>query len=206
LDNSSFARRLKKALDDAGLIATQLARLCSIDKSVISQYLSGKYQPKYDRTVLIARHLGCSPEWLAGEDVPQYPLITAEGEFGFVPVLDIRALDVDDLFRPDSVIRQEKAEAIYCDGSHYILIADDDSMEPDIMKGDHVLCVCQDCLEDGQTGVFLLEDGQAIIRTQQTSADGLVLVPSCRYYSRRTAGQLGVTRILGRVVRTTRYW
>ena len=48
---STFAITLKKLLQEKNIKQNELARLTKINKSSISEYLSGNYQPKY-KTIL----------------------------------------------------------------------------------------------------------------------------------------------------------
>jgi transcriptional regulator with XRE-family HTH domain len=67
----TFANRLKKALNKAGLNQTQLAEKTKIDKSLISNYLAGNYNAKQDKLTLIANVLDVDETWLMGFDVPE---------------------------------------------------------------------------------------------------------------------------------------
>lgn len=66
MNNNTFAERLNKALSDSIYNASQLSKLTGISKSSISEYLSGKFTPKYQNTQKIAKILGVSTEWLSG--------------------------------------------------------------------------------------------------------------------------------------------
>ena len=67
---SSFAGRLKEALNKTGTKQIELSRLTGIDSGTINNYLSGKYEPKQDRLEKIAEALFVDPVWLMGYDVP----------------------------------------------------------------------------------------------------------------------------------------
>lgn len=68
----TFANRLRKALNNANLTQSQLAEKTKIDKSLISNYLSGNYNAKQDKLSLISNVLGVTETWLMGYDVPMY--------------------------------------------------------------------------------------------------------------------------------------
>ncbi len=65
-----FHERLKYAMDLGGLTQTDLCHKTKIPKSAMSQYISGKFKPKDDRTYLIAKALNVNEAWLMGYDVP----------------------------------------------------------------------------------------------------------------------------------------
>ena len=62
--------RIKKALEINNMKQAELSRRTGIDKGTISLYISGKYEPRSNKTVLLAEALGTSPEWIMGFDVP----------------------------------------------------------------------------------------------------------------------------------------
>ena len=203
MKKTSFSQRLSLALSDAGMSAADLGRECDLSKSTISQYRSGKYEAKYDRIVKMARVLGCSPEWLSGQDVPMTPVVS-DSTMGTVPVLAMSGLNPEALFASENICGQEPAEELYCDGHHFVLIAEDDSMDPLILCGDKVLCVRQDTLADGQTGILILPDGSVLIRRIASEEGERVMERANRYYPPRHIDDS--IRIAGRVVRTTRIW
>lgn len=62
----SFAANLKKAMDERNMTQAELSALTGIGKSSISQYLSGKNEPKQKATEKIAEALDCSVAFLNG--------------------------------------------------------------------------------------------------------------------------------------------
>ena len=65
----TFANRLKIALEYNHMKAIDLANKTHINKSLISNYLSGAFKAKQDKLDIIARTLGVSEAWLMGYDV-----------------------------------------------------------------------------------------------------------------------------------------
>lgn len=66
----TFAKRLQKALDMNQMKPIQLSEKTGLDKSLISNYLSGNYKAKQDKLSLLASALNVSETWLMGYDVP----------------------------------------------------------------------------------------------------------------------------------------
>ena len=66
----SIANRLRKGMFERNIRQVDLARLTNISKCSLSQYLSGKNEPKSDRIYLIAKALDINESWLMGYDVP----------------------------------------------------------------------------------------------------------------------------------------
>lgn len=69
------AQRLQEALNDAGLIAQDLANKSGIAKASISHYLNGYYCPTLKKAKKLSEILNVSPAWLMGFDVPKHDLI-----------------------------------------------------------------------------------------------------------------------------------
>lgn len=68
MDKGIFAERFVQALKDKGMSAAELSKLTGVSEGVISQYKSGKYEPKRERVEMFSRLLGVSPAWLIGYD------------------------------------------------------------------------------------------------------------------------------------------
>ena len=63
------AVRIKKALSIKNMTQTELCARARISKSTLSEYLSGKYEPKQDKIFVLAKALDVDPVWLWGYDV-----------------------------------------------------------------------------------------------------------------------------------------
>lgn len=66
----AFSKRLKETLEMKNIKQTDLAKRTGLDKSLISNYVSGKYKAKSTNLYLIAKALNVSEAWLLGYDVP----------------------------------------------------------------------------------------------------------------------------------------
>lgn len=67
-------KRIKQMMQIRDKTQADLARITGIRASSISDYLSGKYQPKQDKIALIADALSVNPGWLMGYDEPKKPI------------------------------------------------------------------------------------------------------------------------------------
>ena len=63
-------QRISQALDIRNIKQAELCEKTKIPKSALSQYISGAFEPKQDRLLLIAQALNVDPVWLMGFDVP----------------------------------------------------------------------------------------------------------------------------------------
>ena len=66
----SFSERLKQAMEFRNYRQIDLVNKTKIDRGTISNYLSGKYEPKRINAYLIAEALDINYPWLIGYDVP----------------------------------------------------------------------------------------------------------------------------------------
>lgn len=66
----SCAMRIKKALSIRNMKQSELCEKTKISKSVLSEYISGVYEPKQDRVFILSQALNVDPVWLMGFDVP----------------------------------------------------------------------------------------------------------------------------------------
>lgn len=63
---AEFCERLNIAMKNIGISQAELCSKTKIPKSAMSQYMSGAFKPKLNRTYLIAQALSVSPSWLMG--------------------------------------------------------------------------------------------------------------------------------------------
>lgn len=68
---STTAERLKSAMDESGKKQIDLVNETGLNKSTISRYLRGEYEPKQDAIYKLSIALDCSEMWLWGYDVPK---------------------------------------------------------------------------------------------------------------------------------------
>lgn len=66
----SCATRIRKALSIRNMKQSELCQRTKIASSAMSEYLSGKYEPKQDKIYLMSEALNVDPVWLMGFDVP----------------------------------------------------------------------------------------------------------------------------------------
>lgn len=68
MQNDTFSNRLRKALNINNMSQTELCNKTGLDKSLISNYLSGNYKAKQDKITILAKTLNVSETWLMGFD------------------------------------------------------------------------------------------------------------------------------------------
>lgn len=70
MNREPFNARLKAAMKIKSKKQNELADETGISKSMISEYLSGKYTPKQENIYKIAKALDVHESWLLGYDIP----------------------------------------------------------------------------------------------------------------------------------------
>ena len=68
---STTSARLQEAMQSAQMKQADLARATGLGKGGISNYVTGRYEPKSDVISKLAKALGVSEMWLWGYDVPK---------------------------------------------------------------------------------------------------------------------------------------
>lgn len=78
----TFGERLQYALNMRNKKASDLSRATGLSQSLISQYLSDKFEAKNDKAVLIANYLNVDPLWLMGlsDEIVSQPTNTQWGD------------------------------------------------------------------------------------------------------------------------------
>lgn len=67
---STFAERLKTALDYKQMTKAELSRITGISKSSLTRYAKGDWEGKQDAVYAIAQALNLNEAWLMGYDAP----------------------------------------------------------------------------------------------------------------------------------------
>lgn len=209
MKNDNFAARLREALEWRDMKPAHLSAACGINKSTISQYLSGRYEAKHERVIELAQVLGCDPMWLAGYNVPKQPGENSDIRCpsGCIPVLGSVAAGTG-VIAQEQIVEYMQADKQFCDDEHFYLIVSGDSMSPALNSGDKVLVHLQDTLEDGQTGVFIVGGEDGVVKKYATGENCIQLISFNPFWPPRvfSGEQIDQVRIVGRVVRSIRDW
>lgn len=198
---AKFNERLSEAMQIKGITQAELCKRTGIGKSAMSQYISGKFNPKQTRTYLIANALNVSIPWLMGADVPM------EEQYD-----DLTPLSNDNVFmRPlyESVAAGFGAPAVnqiisyiptyinnVSEKDKYIWVrVQGDSMFPKIEDGDKILIRLQDSVDSGQVGVVLIDGEEAVVKKINYDTDYIELISFNPYYPPRRFEGSDVQRI-----------
>lgn len=168
---STFAERLKEALQKNNMSAAELCRLTNTPESVMSQYKAGKYVAKQKRLDAYSQILHVSIPWLMGEDVPMQPepsnIIRPDGneELINIPIIGRVAAGLSCL-ADNTIIGYEEVVAsdIRGGGDYAFLRVTGDSMYPIFIEGDLVLVRCQASVDSGNYAVVIIDDEDGVIK------------------------------------------
>lgn len=205
--NSKLIQRLKNVMDKKEISPAELSRLSGITPSSISDYLTGKYEPKQDKIDLIARALNISPAWLMGYDSER----STRKKGTRIPVLGrvaagipIEAIeDVDDW--------EEIPASMAKNGEYFALKIKGESMSPKLQPGDIVIVKKQNDVDTGDTAIVLVNGNDATVKQIKKTETGIMLVGlnlevyQPHFYSNKEIDELPV-KIIGKVVESRHTW
>lgn len=200
---SEFSIRLKIALSNKEMRPSVLAYRCNVDQATISNYLKGKYRPKYQMAKKIAEVLDVSVEWLLGE-IPD-PTTAKKMDKILVPVLGYVSAGIPIEQITDILDYEELPGKMARDGSEYFALKiKGDSMEPKISSGDVVIVRKQPDIDSGQIGIVCVNGDEATCKKVIKQQGGILLQPlnpayQTVFYSVEQIEQIPIT-ILGRVI------
>lgn len=203
---NDFGIRIKQCRENLGVSQAELARRVGYtSRSMINKIEKGESDVTRDKLFALAKALNTSPMYLLGltdetseSRLPQnaFPLTP----YGKIPIVaGIAAGNPVDMEQGD--YDWGFADAEYCDGNHFMLRVEGNSMEPTVPNGSTAIILKQDYAERGQIVAFEME-GYATLKRYYPQPNGTILLqadnPAAESYV-ITKEQLmnGQARILG---------
>lgn len=192
----AFANRLQKAMNLKNMKQVDLVEKTNIDKSLISNYLKGKYKAKQDNLYLLAKILNVSEAWLMGYDVPmERNSEDILNKIGAIPIFDIDVTNIPllgtvkagyDYLAQENIIDYISFKVDGTDKeNYYALNVVGDSMTPLFDDGDTVIVHKQDDFENGDNCVVLINGEEATIKKVYKGNTGIELKAVNPYYPPR---------------------
>lgn len=215
----TFANRLQKAMNFKNMKQVDLVEKTNIDKSLISNYLKGKYKAKQDNLYLLAKVLNVSEAWLMGYDVPmERSSEDILNKIGAIPISDIDVANIPLLGTVKAGYNYLAQENIIdyisfkVDGTdkenYYALNVVGDSMTPLFDDGDTVIVHKQDDFENGDNCVVLINGEEATIKKVYKDNTGIELKAVNPYYPPRVFSKKDIkdlpVKIIGVVEKSIR--
>ena len=199
--------RITEALSIRGMKQADLCSKTGIPKSAISQYVSGAFEPKQDRLMLIAQALDVSPVWLMGFDVPMEQGMEIPTATNIIPLPEMRSIPlVGKIACGTPITATENLEGYIKIPSQleadFALICRGDSMVgARIMDGDYVAIRQQSDVDDGDIAAVLIEDEATLKRVYKMPGRLILRAENPRYAPIDiSGGDLEGVRILGKAV------
>ena len=220
---SSFAIKLKAAMEGANMKAIDLHNATGISKATISEYLAGSYEPKQRNILKLARALHVQPSELMGMEsdststvpsncsTPTPPdAIPLDNYLYKIPLLG-RVAAGEPIYADEHIENYEYIDTKYKhDGQRYFALRiDGRSMEPTIMDGDIVIVRQQSTVDSGQIAIVLIDGEDATAKEVRESPEGITLVGhnvavyTPHFYSYQQVEELPI-QIIGIVVEIRR--
>ena len=205
---SVFSKRMQETMKLRGIKASQLAEQTGLSKARISQYVNGRYHPKWDGMVRLAAVLQVSPAWLMGETddpatAPEAPMPEN------VHPLSLRSYPVlGDIACGSPIFAYNDGEGGYVTAAEttadFCLTAKGDSMvNARICDGDEVFIQRTDMVNNGEIAAVAVDDEATLKRVfYYPDEQKLVLQPENPAYRPLTftGEELNHVHILGRAV------
>lgn len=203
-----FIKNLNKYLDSFQMNQADLASRLSVNKSVVSSWISGSRYPRMNTMEKIANIFNIEKSDLIEDKSEKEP--TSYHARGIrIPVLGrvaagipIEAItDVDDW--------EEIPESMAKTGEYFALRIQGDSMLPEIRQGDIVIVHNQPCVESGEIAIVLVNGNDATCKKIQKQESGITLIGyntavySPTFYTLKQIEDLPV-RVLGKVIEVRR--
>ncbi|MGF3075694.1 helix-turn-helix domain-containing protein [Facklamia sp. P12955] len=169
-----FSTRLKNVLKEKNMTQSELSKRTGISKSVISEWLSDKYEPKQDKVYIVADALSLSPSWLFGvsdsKSIDQ-SILNIYNQLNETRQNKVYSFAEHQLQEQKSELEYygqtaagdpligEQVAPIISDSLTVRLLVNGDSMEDLYHDGDIVTYKKQPTLENGEIGIFVLNGG-----------------------------------------------
>ena len=208
---TSFSDRLKEAMKAKGLKQTDLSRSSGLDKSLISNYLSGKYKARQENLYILAKVLDVPEAWLMGHDVPMRRETSTTDEQTYDNIFPIEVTRIPflgEIACGEPIYANEDHESYVISGTgvraDFCLRAKGDSMKnARILDGDIVFIHRQDMVENGDIAAVIIDDEATLKRVYYYREKNLlILKPENTDYGDLiyTDGELDSIKILGKAV------
>lgn len=203
----TYASRLEHVMKIRKIRAIDLAKVVGVDRSLISMYLSGKREPKYETNDRIAKALSVSPDYLLGltelmeqknlseleeslvRKIPVFaPISCGNGSYEDGQIIDYIGI-------PESRLRFGK--------KYYGQYAKGDSMiGAGINDGD--LLIFEECswINEGKIGCFCINEELAVCKRYTVGADNCIYLMSAndKYAPIRIDQTCDCFRVVGRLI------
>lgn len=210
MDQVSVGQRIKRQRELRGLSLQDVADRLAVNRSSVMRWENGEINRiKLPFIEKLAQILETSPGYLMGYaeyDRDGNGRSCAPEEGCFLPVLE-NVKTPEELLQRENATRYELADGRLRYERCLFLTVHGDSMAPRLEEGDRLLVKQQNYLEDGQLGIFILDENTYLIRELHRT-DGYELRAYNPYYPalRFDEAETEKVQIFGRVLESKRNW
>lgn len=171
-----FCDNLKLLRTNNNLTMSQLASEIGVSRSLISKYEKGEREPGREILMLLSKRFNVTVDFLIGaeKDIIRTRIPVIGTSAGGIPVEAIQEY-IDDT-DPDTW--EEITEQQAASGSFVAVKIKGDSMAPRIMDGDTVIVRLQNDLENGETGIIMVNGNEATCKKIKKRPEGVILIPN----------------------------
>lgn len=215
----NIGERVKELRRKKGLTQDELAELLGYkSKSSVAHIENGRDIPR-SMVVKLAEVLDTTPAYLMGWDGDEKDVtmsvslrdaipFTPDSMIAF-PIIGRVSAGMGSYADPENVVGTMVTDADkIIDGYDYVwLRVDGDSMEPELIDGDHVLVRVQDTAETGDLAVVLVDDENGVVkRIEYEEQNHITLISNNPKYTPRVfvREEMNRIRIFGKVVKMSR--
>lgn len=205
-----FIKNLNEYLDSFQMNQADLANRLSVNKSVVSSWLSGSRYPRMNTMEKIANIFNIEKSDLI-EDKSEKETTSHHTKGIRIPVLGrvaagipIEAItDVDDW--------EEIPQSMAKNGEYFALKIKGESMSPKLQPGDVVIVKKQNDVDTGDTAIVLVNGNDATVKQIKKTEAGIMLVGlnvevyQPHFYSNKEIDELPV-QIIGKVIESRHTW
>ncbi len=205
MTQSNFAKRLDEAMKIRDIKAVEICKASEklfkegkiqkpIQKGTISAYLKNRYRAQQDNVYTLSLILNVSEAWLMGYEAPMKRMSDEErtklnnlnlsnvaplpDKPMALPVLGKISAGLP-LLATQDIIGYDYAPSSDLKNGHeyFYLIVNGDSMNLKFKDGDRLLVQKQECLENGEIGVIMVNGDDATVKRFRTENDMVILEP-----------------------------
>lgn len=184
---NSFNERLKQAMNLKNISQSELCELTGIPKSAMSQYVSGAFTPKQERTYLISKALNVNEAWLLGYDgvpmdkeVSNDKLVSLMQQYDNIKPITLKRFPMlGEIACGEPVFAEEDREHyVMADmdiNADFCLTAKGDSMiNARIYEGDIVFIKEMPIVENGDIAAVIIENDATLKRVYYYPNDNML--------------------------------
>lgn len=175
-----FGRRLKLVMSEKGIrTGVEMAKECGFTTSFVSQMINGQAIPSTPNLAMMAKRLGVNLEYLAVGVGPMMINESFANGTGVTSIPAIKEKDIKPFLFGESVpaLHSESLPGAYASSS-FIVDMPDNSMAPDIYKGERILIEPVSNIEPGQFSAYVSKD-ELIVGVKRANG---TLVPNNEAY------------------------